>query len=106
MWGFLMSQQTPTSHWDDYLDKIAEAHCRSGRSLREVAAICDVEHSYVSRILNGERRPGQTALVALCVFAWGLDRAETDEILLLAGLPPIGRSALREYRQSFRGKIK
>ena len=32
-------------------------------------------------------------------FAYRLDRWEVDEILLLAGLPPIGRSAVREFRQ-------
>jgi hypothetical protein len=32
-------------------------------------------------------------------FAYGLERVEVDEILLLAGYPPIGRGTVREYRQ-------
>jgi len=32
-------------------------------------------------------------------ITYRLERVEVDEILLLAGLPPLGRSALREYRQ-------
>jgi len=35
-------------------------------------------------------------------FAYRVERIEVDEILLLAGLPPLGRSALREYRQHLR----
>jgi len=84
----------------DYLARIHEAHERSGLSLREVASICDLDHSYVSRTLNGERRPQRDVLISLCVFGWRQTQIETDEILLLAGLPPLGRSALREFRQS------
>ena len=82
-----------------YMARIDEAHERSGRSLREIAGICDLDHSYVSRMLNGERRPHRDVLISLCVFVWRQSRIETDEILLLAGLPPLGRSALREFRQ-------
>jgi hypothetical protein len=32
-------------------------------------------------------------------ITYRLERIQVDEILLLAGLPPLGRSALREYRQ-------
>jgi hypothetical protein len=31
-------------------------------------------------------------------FTYRLERIEVDEILLLADLPPLGRSALKEYR--------
>ena len=82
-----------------YLARIQEAHERSGLSLREVASICDLDHSYVSRTLNGDRRPHRDVLISLCVFGWRQRRIETDEILLFAGLPPLGRSALREFRQ-------
>jgi len=38
-------------------------------------------------------------LIALAAFGWGLDQMQADELLLLAGWPPLGRSALREYRK-------
>src|SRR3972149_5188690 len=81
-----------------YLSKITEVHERSGLSLREVARECDLDPSYVHYILKGARRPQRDVIIALG-FAYRLERAEVDEILLLAGLPPLGRSALREYRQ-------
>jgi hypothetical protein len=84
-----------------YLSKITEAHERSGLSLREVARECDLDPSYVHYILKGARRPQRDVIIALG-FAYRLERVEVDEILLLAGLPPIGRSVLREYRQNNR----
>jgi len=86
---------SPANH---YLIKITEVHDRSGLSLREVAQACDLDPSYVHYILKGARRPHRDVLISLG-FAYRLDRWEVDEILLLAGLPPIGRSAVREYRQ-------
>jgi transcriptional regulator with XRE-family HTH domain len=83
---------------NEYLNKLTEVHERSGLSYREVARECDLDPSYVHYILKGARRPHRDVLIALG-FAYRLDRWEVDEILLLAGLPPIGRSALREYRQ-------
>jgi transcriptional regulator with XRE-family HTH domain len=76
-----------------YLFKLTEAHERSGLSYREVAQACDLDPSYVHYILKGARRPHRDVLIALG-FAYHPDRWEVDEILLLAGLPPIGRSAL------------
>jgi hypothetical protein len=75
---------------------------RSGRSLREVAVLCDLDHSYVGLVVESKRRPQRDVLISLCAFGWNLDRIETDEILLLANYPPLGRSALREYRQATR----
>ena len=86
---------SPANH---YLIKITEVHERSGMSLREVAQASDLDPSYVHYILKGARRPHRDVLIALG-FAYRLDRWEVDEILLLAGLPPIGRNAVREYRQ-------
>ena len=86
---------SPTNH---YLIKITEVHERSGMSLREVAQASDLDPSYVHYILKGARRPHRDVLIALG-FAYRLDCWEMDEILLLAGLPPIGRNAVREYRQ-------
>jgi hypothetical protein len=83
---------------NEYLNKLIEVHERSGLSFREVAQECDLDPSYVHYILKGARRPHQDVLIALG-FAYRLDRWEVDEILLLAGLPPIGRSAVREFRQ-------
>ena len=88
-----ISPKTPA-----YLSLLSEAHERSGLSLREVAAASDLDPSYVHYILKGARRPQRDVFIALG-FAYRLDRQEMDEILLLAGLPPLGRSVLRSYRQ-------
>jgi transcriptional regulator with XRE-family HTH domain len=83
----------------DYLDLLNEAHERSGLSLREVAQACDLDPSYIHYILKGARRPQRDVIIAMG-FAYGLERITVDEILLLANLPPLGRSVLREYRQA------
>ena len=79
-----------------FLKDLREAHERSGLSYREVGAICDIDHSYVGRILNGTRIPARDVLINLLVFAYGLSRLETDELLVQVGYPPLGRSARRE----------
>jgi|GEM_PF-6366929 len=80
-----------------FLDELREAHERSGLSYREVARICDIDHSYVGRILHGTRIPARDVLINLLVFAYGFSRLETDELLILVGYPPLGRSARREH---------
>ena len=82
-----------------YLMRIQEIHELSGLSLREVAQACDMDHTYVHYILNGKRQPKRDIIIALG-FAYRLDLFEVDEILLLAGLPPLGRSALAEFRNA------
>ena len=81
----------------DYSFLLSEAHERSGLSLREVAMASDLDPTYVHYILKGARRPRRDVIIALG-FTYRLERTEVDEILLLAGLPPLGRSALKEYR--------
>jgi hypothetical protein len=82
----------------EYLNRLNEVHDRSGLSMREVANACDLDHSYVHYVLQGARRPQRDVIIALG-FAYGLERIDVDELLLLANLPPIGRGVLREYRQ-------
>ncbi len=94
----MLVNNTTTPKPPAYLDRLSEAHIRSGLSLREVAQASDLDPSYVHYILKGARRPHRDVFIALG-FAYRLDREEVDEILLLAGLPPLGRSVLREYRQ-------
>jgi transcriptional regulator with XRE-family HTH domain len=83
----------------DFLDLINEYHARSGLSLRDVAQACDLDFTYIHRILSGSRRPRRDVIIALG-FAYNLDLGEVDELLLLVGYPPVGRSASKEYRQS------
>ena len=82
----------------EFLELLNEYHSRSGLSLREVAQSCDLDHTYIHYILIGARRPHRDVIISLG-FAYGLERVEVDEILLLAGYPPIGRGTVREYRQ-------
>jgi len=81
-----------------YLSRLCEMHECSGLSLRDVAQSADLDPTYVHYILKGARRPQRDVIIALG-FAYHLNREEVDEILLLAGFPPIGRSILRSYRQ-------
>jgi Helix-turn-helix domain len=81
-----------------YVDLLNDYHNRSGLSLREVAVACDLDYSYVHYILKGMRRPQRDVIIALG-FTYCMERVEVDEILLLAGYPPLGRSSLRQYRQ-------
>ena len=83
----------------EYLYRLNEAHEQSGMSLREVAQACDLDPSYVHYILKGARRPKRDIIIALG-YAYTLERVEVDEILLLAGFPPIGRSVLRQVRRA------
>jgi transcriptional regulator with XRE-family HTH domain len=83
----------------DFLDLINEYHARSGLSLREVAQACDLDFTYIHRILSGSRRPRRDVIIALG-FAYNLDLGEVDELLLLVSYPPVGRLASKEYRQS------
>ena len=85
----------------DYIYLLSEVHERSGLSLREVAQASDLDPTYVHYILNGARRPPRDVIIALG-FTYRLERTEVDEILLLAGLPPLGRSALKEYRKQIK----
>ena len=94
----ILANNNTTPKSPPYLDRLGEAHKRSGLSLREVAQASDLDPSYVHYILKGARRPQRDVFIALG-FAYRLDREEVDEILLLAGLPPLGRSVLRSYRQ-------
>jgi len=64
-----------------------------------VVEICDLDFTYIHYILKGARKPARDVIIALG-FAYGLERVDVDEILLLADLPPIGRGVLREYRQA------
>jgi hypothetical protein len=81
-----------------YLNLLSEAHVCSGLSLRKVASASDLDPGYVHYILKGARRPQRDVFIALG-FAYRLDRQEMDEILLFAGLPPLGRSVLRSFQQ-------
>jgi len=97
-----MQVQTPdTTQIPDYVYLISEAHERSGMSLREVAQASDLDPTYVHYILKGARRPQRDVIIALGI-TYRLERIEVDEILLLAGLPPLGRSALRQYRDQIK----
>lgn len=97
-----MQVQSPFPvHQPDYIYLLSEAHERSGMSLREVAQASDLDPTYVHYILKGARRPQRDVIIALG-FTYRLERVEVDDILLLAGLPPLGRSALREYRHHAR----
>jgi transcriptional regulator with XRE-family HTH domain len=98
----MIQAQIPTSFpVRDYIFLLSEAHERSGLSLREVAMASDLDPTYVHYILKGTRRPRRDVIIALG-FAYRLERTEVDEILLLAGLPPLGRSALKEYRNQIK----
>jgi hypothetical protein len=82
-----------------FVQLLVEIHDRSGLSLREVARESDLDPTYVHYILKGTKRPRRDVIIALG-FAYALELWEVDEILLSANLPPIGRGALRAYREA------
>ena len=83
----------------DLLTRLREIHETNGQSLRELAAMSDLDSSYICLILNGQRNPSRDTLVSLG-FSWRLGLFDVDELLLLAGYPPLGRSARREYHKT------
>ncbi len=82
-----------------FLDLLNDYHARSGMSLRQVAQACDLDYTYLQRILSGTRRPRRDVIIAMG-FAYQMELGEVDEILLMAGYPPIGRGTLRAYQHS------
>jgi Helix-turn-helix domain len=100
---FMAYQSTRPNHSAaraEFLAAINEAHTRSGLSLREIAQVCDLDHTYLHLILQGKRHPHRDVLISLCTFGWHLDPIETDTILMADGHPPLGRSVRREYSAS------
>jgi hypothetical protein len=95
----LGQENTRKNNRSAFLEILNEFHARSGMSLREAAQACDLDHTYLHYILAGLRRPRRDVIIALG-FAYGMHRVEVDEVLLLAGYPPIGRSSLKEFRSS------
>jgi transcriptional regulator with XRE-family HTH domain len=86
------------SRHSNLLTRLREIHEITGQSLRELAALSDLDPSYICLILNGQRNPSRDALVSLGI-SWRLSLFDVDELLLLAGYPPLGRSARREYHK-------
>jgi transcriptional regulator with XRE-family HTH domain len=68
----------------EFLQLINEAHLNSGRTLREVGDLCYLDHSYIARILQGERHPQRDKLILICFLGWNLDFYDT-ELILKAG---------------------
>ena len=73
--SIIQNKKNPFCIWKNrmklkFLALIGNAHRCSGLSLRELAAICDRDPSYVSHIVSGERRPGRDVLIILCAFNW------------------------------------
>ena len=84
---------------DEYLERLIEAHERSGLSLREVVWACDLDLTDIIKILKGACRPRRDVIIALG-YSYLLDRIEMDEILILAGMPPLGRSIPRQFQKA------
>jgi transcriptional regulator with XRE-family HTH domain len=66
-------------------DLMNRAHEISGRSIRNVARQCYLDHGYVARILRGERRPRRDTMLLLCIQGWNLDTDMTNNILSAEG---------------------
>jgi transcriptional regulator with XRE-family HTH domain len=88
-----------SSQQPNLLTRLREIREITGQSLRELAAMSDLDPSYICLILNGQRNPSRDALVSLGI-SWRLGLFDVDELLLLAGYPPLGRGARREYHKT------
>jgi len=68
-----------------FLHLMNDAHDGTGRNLREVEALCFVDHTYIYRILKGERHPNREVILRICLFGWNLDGYGTEDILRAGG---------------------
>lgn len=73
----------------EFISLLKEVHEQSGLSLREVGALSNLDFSYISRILAGERHPSRDVFISLCAYSWRLDLVETNRVLVAAGYKPI-----------------
>ena len=80
-----MSSLISTNSHKEFLILLLEAHNNSGRSLREVTELCNIDHSYLALILKGVRSPHRDLLICLCWLGWNLDIYQADEILRAGG---------------------
>ena len=70
---------------------------RTGFSQREFAMMAGVDHSYLTLIFHNGKVPSRDIIISFA-FALRLDLWEADDLLLLAGYPPLSRSSRREFR--------
>jgi len=80
-----------------FLRLIDSHHVCSGATYREIDQICEIDYSYLSLILKGARQPSRDVLIRLCHSGWHLDPAETDDVLMAAGFPPLSHRTRREW---------
>jgi transcriptional regulator with XRE-family HTH domain len=80
-----------------FLQLINSYHVCSGATYREIEEVCEINFSYLSLILKGTRQPSRDVLIRLCHWGWRLNPADTDEVLMLAGFPPLSHRTRREW---------
>lgn len=61
---------------------------RRGTTVRDVVLRCNLERSYGYQLFNGTRRPTRDFLLLLALVL-GLEEAETQRLLKIAGRPPL-----------------
>lgn len=84
-----MSNFPTSSNNKKFLKLINEAHEDSGRTLQEVADLCNIDKSYLSRILHGTRKAKRDLMINLSWSGWGLGIEQGDEILKEGGYKTI-----------------
>jgi transcriptional regulator with XRE-family HTH domain len=75
-----------------FVQQVSDVHRTCGWSLREVATLTGLDHSYIWQIVNGHRRPSRDTLILLCLYGWSLDLPEANQLLETCGHKPLART--------------
>ena len=80
-----MLKPAPPLTYHDLLDRQRQSH---GLSYQQLAERAWTTASYVHRLCRGDARPGYTIVLRLAI-AMALTLEEVDELLRVAGYPPL-----------------
>ena len=77
----MVPEEEPPSKSNGFVNLIRDAHQSSGCTLRDVGARTGLNFSYISQIINKQRRPSRDTLILLCTYGWNLELEVTDQLL-------------------------
>lgn len=88
----MVTPRLPSADQKQFVQLVGEVHQTCGWSLREVATLTGLDHSYIWQIINGRRRPSRDTLILLCLYGWSLDLSEANQLLEACGHKPLART--------------
>lgn len=90
----------------NFAELVSDIHQTCGWSLREVATLTGLDHSYIWQIINGRRRPSRDTLILLCLYGWSLDLNEANLLLEACGHKPLAKSSSSAHASPRAGAAK